>query len=85
MTDPLKILPANIDDPRFQESSKPDRDREWAAGAALMATATEPINEAETIVGSPYGVVAFADGCVAALAEMISSLLGNLLSHWSPH
>ena len=85
MTDPSKILPANIDDSRFQESSTPDRHDEWTAGAALMARATEPIDQAATIVGSRYGVVAFAEGFVAAVGEMISSLLGNLLNQWSPH
>jgi hypothetical protein len=79
------ILRANTDDPRFSVDADdgPDRHPEWTGSSAGVADLTELIGDGVSTVRSPTGLVALVDSVTQASGELISSLVGDLLSHWS--
>jgi hypothetical protein len=83
MVDRSKILPSNVDDPRFSQDSPSDgrQPAEWTARDALVADLTEPIDTASSIATSRFGVAIFLEAAV----ELVGSLIGALLSHLAPH
>jgi hypothetical protein len=76
------ILPANIDAPRFADHTRSERHAEWTTGRAVAAELTEPVDETQTLLTSPEGVLALVESGVQAVLEGLGWLLPALLSHW---
>jgi hypothetical protein len=77
---PARVLPANLDEPRFGAAPAAPAPAPWTATSALIEDLNQPLDSATEVL-RPQGLAALAGVVLEVVLDGLGALLGHLLGH----